>query len=359
MYLDISRNSLTDDFGEPNQFQNGYLFERYRNRRADQNPSAANRPVASVHPPLPPCEFHYTNPNPPQYFYTPQTVPVLHRGSPVPPAGENLSSVPSVSSATNSTNSSRCTWTSTESKCVIESMKVHFSRLTGTKSSKGKRALWESIFSEFQALCRENDVETNKNANQVKEKWRTLFDRYKQVCDHNKQTGRDSKTFEFYDAIDEFMHESDKVNPKFVKQTAVLNLQNKESGELEDADGKSGDDSLDTKDNDKENAPVDGNDVAKPEVVTDVQSKCIGKRPAKKDQTEVASKKKKRSSTDGNETEAAILQMLENQQAAMERAEKQDQRHFEALMQYQNQAEERHNRFVCSVLGKLGELFKK
>ena len=94
----------------------------------------------------------------------------LHRGSPVPPAGENLSSVPSVSSATNSTNSSRCTWTSTESKCVIESMKVHFSRLTGTKSSKGKRALWESIFSEFQALCRENDVETNKNANQVKEK---------------------------------------------------------------------------------------------------------------------------------------------------------------------------------------------
>ena len=185
-----------------------------------------------------------------------------------------------------------------------------------------------------------------------------MFDRYKQVCDHNKQTGRDPKTFEFYDAIDEFMHESDKVNPKFVKQTAVLNLQNKESGELDDADGKSGDDSLDTKDNDKENVPVDGNDVAKPEVVTDVQSKCIGKRPAKKDQTEVASKKKKRSSTDGNETEA-ILQMLENQQAAMERAEKQDQRHFEALMQYQNQAEERHNRFVCSVLGKLGELFKK
>ena len=51
--------------------------------------------------------------------------------------------------------------------------------------------------------------------------------------------------------------------------------------------------------------------------------------------------------------------MLENQQAAMERAEKQDQRHFEALMQYQNKAEERHNRFVCSVLGKLGEFFKK
>ena len=54
------------------------------------------------------------------------------------------------------------------------------------------------------------------------EKWHSLFDKYKAVKDNNKKTGRDRKTFDFYDEIDEFMSGSDKVNPKFVKETRVM-----------------------------------------------------------------------------------------------------------------------------------------
>ena len=80
----------------------------------------------------------------------------------------------------------------------------------------------------------ENGIQTSKNAAQVKEKWRNLFDRYKQVSDHNKQTGRDPKTFDGFDDIDEFMSSSDKVNPRFVKQTRVV-------GEIENDPENSGD----------------------------------------------------------------------------------------------------------------------
>ena len=56
---------------------------------------------------------------------------------------------------------------------------------------------------------------------QIKEKWRTLFDKYKAVTDNKNKTGRDPKTFEFYDDIDEFLSGSDKVNPRFFKETKV------------------------------------------------------------------------------------------------------------------------------------------
>ena len=69
--------------------------------------------------------------------------------------------------------------------------------------------------------------------------------------------------------------------------------------------------------------------------------------------------RKRRESTDGFETEWTISKMLENQQKVIERAELQDKKHFEALMKYQHEAEERRNNFVVSVLGKLEELFSK
>ena len=56
---------------------------------------------------------------------------------------------------------------------------------------------------------------------QIKEKWRSLFDKFKAAKDHNNKTGSDRQTFEFCDDMDEFLSESDKVNPKFVKETRV------------------------------------------------------------------------------------------------------------------------------------------
>ena len=257
-------------------------------------------------------------------------------------------------------SSSRSCWSSTEARCVIESVKNHYQKLTTTKSSVGKSSVWKSIFKEFEGLCAENGVDSTKTVMQVKDKWRALLDRYKAVCDHNKQTGRDPKKFEFYFDIDEFMHNSDKVHPKFVKETGANFAKAEESkkqsenntnetGDRESSHDPTHDPSHDLDLEDKMEKENDPNRANK-----------NGKRPAKStdDGTETA-KKKKSKSTDGFETEWTISKMLENQQKAIERAELQDKKHFEALMKYQHEAEERHNNFVVSVLGKLGELFSK
>ena len=45
--------------------------------------------------------------------------------------------------------------------------------------------------------------------------------KFKAAKDHNNKTGRDRKTFEFYDDSDDFLSGSDKINPKFVKEERV------------------------------------------------------------------------------------------------------------------------------------------
>ena len=66
-------------------------------------------------------------------------------------------------------------------------------------------------------MCFDNGVESEKSWAQLKEKWQALLDKYKSVCNNNNRTGRERKTFKHYE--DEFMASSDKVNPKFVKET--------------------------------------------------------------------------------------------------------------------------------------------
>ena len=79
---------------------------------------------------------------------------------------------------------------------------------------------------DFLSLCSDAGIGTEKTLVQVKlkEKWRSLFDKYKAVKDNNNKTGRDRRTFEFYDEINEFLSRSDKVNPKFVKETRVMQV---------------------------------------------------------------------------------------------------------------------------------------
>lgn len=71
----------------------------------------------------------------------------------------------------------------------------------------------------------------------------------------------------------------------------------------------------------------------------------------KKDQK----KKKKRLS--GNDMELAILDMMKSQQEAIQRSEDNDERVFEALLKSQAEAQQQHQEFVVSVLGKLGDIF--
>lgn len=48
-----------------------------------------------------------------------------------------------------------------------------------------------------------------------------MFDKYKAVKDKNNEMGRDSKSFEIFDGIDDFSSGCDEVNLKFVKETRV------------------------------------------------------------------------------------------------------------------------------------------
>ena len=54
---------------------------------------------------------------------------------------------------------------------------------------------------DFLSSCSDAGIETEKTLAQVKEKWRSLFDKYKAIKDNNNKTGRDRRTFEFYDEI--------------------------------------------------------------------------------------------------------------------------------------------------------------
>lgn len=94
---------------------------------------------------------------------------------------------------------------------------------------------------DFLSLCSDAGIDSEKNVMQIKEKWRTIFDKYKTAKDNNNKTGRDRKTFEYYDDMDEFLSGSDKVNPKFVKETK---LQRKAKDNTDDPDCETGGDEL-------------------------------------------------------------------------------------------------------------------
>ena len=116
-------------------------------------------------------------------------------------------------------------WSFTKKKCFIAAHKEYYDRLKSTKSSQGRKNIWEDTLKLFQSMCFDNGVDSEKSLVQLKEKCRALLDKYKSVCDNNNRTGREQKTFKHYEDIDEFMASSDKVNPRFVKETKA-NKQN-------------------------------------------------------------------------------------------------------------------------------------
>ena len=183
---------------------------------------------------------------------------------------------------------------------------------------------------DFLSLCSDAGRESEKTLVQIKEKWSSLFHKFKATKDHNNKTGRDRKTFEFYDDIDEFLSVSDKVNPKFVKETKVkpnVSQTNSDSGNSDELAA----DPTTVADGEKAN---DSNDLPCP-----------------------PKKKKKRSSIEGKEAESTILNLMEAQQAAIEKADEKDERLFEALLKSQSDSQTRHQEFTLFVPGKLGEIF--
>ena len=120
---------------------------------------------------------------------------------------------------TSRTNSNR--WSSSETKTLILSYQDHTDALSKAKNPPAKKKIWEAIHAKFIKACEDYNITTRKSLGQLKEKWKTLLDKYKSINDNNKATGRGREKFQFFDVMDSFLGFSDKVNPRFVSETAI------------------------------------------------------------------------------------------------------------------------------------------
>ena len=130
---------------------------------------------------------------------------------------------------------------------------------------------------------------------------------------------------------------SDKVNPRFVKETNYNS---------EDTD-----DILSTRNQDCGKKPE------KRPVTTAESEIADPEKTGKTGQKEEKGSKKKNKRLSGDDMELGILDMMKAQQDAIKRSEENDERVLEALLKSQSEVQRQHQEFVLSVLGKLGDIF--
>ena len=94
-------------------------------------------------------------------------------------------------------------------------------------NTRAKKGIWMSIFEEFKYGCKEVNFPMEKDIDSLKEKWQQLFQKYKAVTDLNSKTGQARDAFEFYVEMDEFLGCLDKVRPKYIRESTILNKVNK------------------------------------------------------------------------------------------------------------------------------------
>ena len=259
-------------------------------------------------------------------------------------AGSSQSSSPGASA-----NSKR--WDSAEVKILVAAYKAHNNALKSAKSSRGKREIWKKIYAEFKQACEEASICSEKSLAQAKEKWRTLFEKYKAVCDSNSKTGRGREFFEFYEIMDRFLGCSDKVRPRFVRETAVQNADVNSSAQEESTSEmiESG-----NAENLSQRVSHGGHDEAAPTAMAETAA-------SQKQQKGSVNKgrKRKRGAADlaDREEESEMIKWLNAQHEAIAKSEEKDQKIMEAMLKFQEDSEQRHQELLVSVLGKIGDIF--
>ena len=185
---------------------------------------------------------------------------------------------------------------------------------------------------------------------QLKEKWKTLFDKYKSINDNNKATGTGREKFEFFDVMDSFLGFSDKVNPRFVSETAIQRdiSSGTESSPSPSASTSASCSSFETgPDSDAETSAPDA---------------AKGKRKAaenKQGEDAVAIRKKRGEKRRKSDEHESLITLLKSQQEMMMKAEEQDRLAMQQLMKFEVEAEKRHQEFTLAALKELGNIFKK
>ena len=70
-------------------------------------------------------------------------------------------------------------WENIEIRSLVAAYRADYDRLKSTKSSHRKKNVWDSIMDDFLSLCGDASIESVKTLVQIKEKWRSLFDKSK------------------------------------------------------------------------------------------------------------------------------------------------------------------------------------
>ena len=138
------------------------------------------------------------------------------------------------------------------------------------------------------------------------------------------------------------MASSDKVNPRFVKETKA---------HKQDCSSDDTDDILSTGNQES------GKKSEKRPASSAEGDSADAKKTGKTGQKEEKGSKIKKKRLSGDDMELAILDMMRSQLEAIQRSEENDERVFEALLKSQADAQRQHQEFVVSVLGKLGDIF--
>ncbi|CAH3183585.1 unnamed protein product [Porites lobata] len=182
-----SHNFRPEDGDQDAPLYNGYLFQR--GREQERNPQPPPQPT------YPPYPYYLTgNPRIPLQYVR---EPAPRSCSPMPGCSEPSAGISQAETCGKKGEKYRRT--SWEPASLLRSLIVayrdNYDRLRSTKSSHGKKSVWDSIMEDFLSLCSDAGIETEKTLARVKEKWRSLFDKYKAVKDNNNKTGRDRRTF--------------------------------------------------------------------------------------------------------------------------------------------------------------------
>ena len=145
---------------------NGFLFQRNREEEIGSK-----------------VRQHHTVPYP---FYSSlpgnQTIPQAARrsfsqlpGCPEP----STSQIPQPELSEKGEKTRGTSWETSEVCGLIAAYCANYDRLKSTKSSNGKKSVFDSIMDDFLSLCSDAGIESEKTLVQIKEKWRSSFENSK------------------------------------------------------------------------------------------------------------------------------------------------------------------------------------
>ncbi|CAG8634451.1 2741_t:CDS:2, partial [Racocetra fulgida] len=123
----------------------------------------------------------------------------------------NLKNTPiSIKPQRNSFKSNQTNWTNNKIEALIYSIKQHYNKLKNASNNTIRAKVWDNIFDEFNQLFSDNK---NRNINAVKNKWKDLINRYKNIVDNNKRTGAERIVCDFIEDLGEILDKNPSVRP--------------------------------------------------------------------------------------------------------------------------------------------------